>query len=119
MAVVAATSTAPAPMTVARLGLLLLVVTVGMLAVRHAHQASATVIGAATSTAIGRVTRGPRARRVAIAQVSTVRNLTLALLVLSAVAAPGEAFLAVLGYGLAMYVGAGLVAAWTRYAAPA
>ncbi len=107
----------------ARASLVLLVALIALLVVRHhAHASAGPIVAGAIlvlgTSALGLVAHGPRATRIAVAQVSTVRNLTLALLVLRAVGAPPEATLAVLGYGLAMYVGAGGVAAWTRYAAP-
>ena len=63
--------------------------------------------------AIGAAVDG-RAARIAVAQVSAVRNLTLVLLVLAVVGAPPAETMAALGYGLAMYVIAIVAAAWTR-----
>jgi hypothetical protein len=56
----------------------------------------------------------PRRRAIAAAQVSAVRNLTLALVVLAAIGAPPEATTAVLAYGLVMYAGAVALAAIAR-----
>ena len=94
------------------------VITVGLLAVHHRHRAAGTdlAVGAAlvaASQAIG-LAAPTRARALAVAQVSTVRNLTLALVVLGAVGAPAEATAAVLAYGAVMYAGAGAVALIAR-----
>ena len=92
----------------ARLALALLVATVAVLAARHgaAARLADVVVGAGATVAalaIGRVAGGPAAR-CALAQVSAVRNLTLALVVLAAIGAPPARSVSVLGYGLAMYV---------------
>lgn len=91
-----------------RLSLALLLATIVLLAARHGHAARGAdvAIGAIVTVlalAIGQLVDG-RAARIAIAQVSAVRNLTLVLLVLAVIdAAPGET-MAALAYGLAMYV---------------
>jgi BASS family bile acid:Na+ symporter len=100
-----------------RVSLALLVVTIALLTIRHAHRtvladlAAATVIVAA-SLALGAL--AGRGRALATAQVSAVRNLTLALVVVAAVGAPPEATGAVLGYGLVMYLATGAVAIAAR-----
>lgn len=101
-----------------RLSLLLLVATIGLLAARHLHTATAPALGlgavlVVASLAIG-LAATPRAARLATAQVSAVRNLTLALVVLAAVDAAPEAIAAVLSYGLVMYIGTGVVAVVAR-----
>ena len=58
-----------------------------------------------------------RKEALAAAQVSAVRNLTLGLVVLTAARAPAAATAALLTYGLVMYVGASIVAAFARYSA--
>jgi len=102
----------------ARLSLALLVATIALLAARHGGAARAldVMIGAAITLlalAIGVAADG-RAARIAVAQVSAVRNLTLVLLVLAVVGAPPAETMGALGYGLAMYVIALAAAAWTR-----
>jgi hypothetical protein len=52
-----------------------------------------------------------------VAQVSATRNLTLALLVLAALDPGPRATIAVLGYGLVMYVATGAVAVVARWRA--
>jgi BASS family bile acid:Na+ symporter len=91
-----------------RLSLALLVATIAVLAVRHgdAARAESIIVGAVVTLValcIGLLVDG-RAARVAVAQVSAVRNLTLVLLVLAVVGAPPADTMAVLAYGLAMYV---------------
>ncbi len=99
--------------------LALLAVTVVALALRHAAQAALTDL--AVASLIVAVSFGPallvrgRARRLAIAQVSATRNLTLALLVLAALGAGPRATIAVLGYGLVMYLATGAVAVVARW----
>lgn len=106
----------------ARLGMVLLVVTVVLLCVRHGHETSASDLAISTvlvlaSFAPAVLVRG-RAGRLAVAQVSAVRNLGLALLVLAALDAPARATLAVLGYGLAMYLATLAVAVGARVLHP-
>lgn len=101
-----------------RLSLALLVGTIALLAARHGGAARTidVAVGAAVTLlalAIGAAIGG-RAARIAVAQVSAVRNLTLVLLVLAVVGAPPAETMAALGYGLAMYVIALAAAAWTR-----
>jgi len=101
-----------------RLSLALLVATIAVLAARHGHAASAAdlVVGAALTVAalaVGFVA-GDRPARIAVAQVSAVRNLTLALLVLAVVGAAPAQTMAVLAYGLSMYVITLIAAAWWR-----
>jgi len=101
-----------------RLSLALLVATIALLAARHGGAARTldVAVGAAVTLlalAIGAAIDG-RAARIAVAQVSAVRNLTLVLLVLAVVGAPPAETMAALGYGLAMYVIALAAAAWTR-----
>lgn len=100
-----------------RASLALLVVTIGLLTVRHAHRAAlpdlaASTVIVAASLALGAL--AGRGRGLATAQVSAVRNLSLALVVVAAVGAPPEATGAVLGYGLVMYLAAGAVAIIAR-----
>lgn len=104
-----------------RVSLGLLVVTVGGLAVRHGSAAEASDLAVASvvvaaSFAPGLLVRG-RSRRLAVAQVSATRNLTLALLVLAALGAGPRATVAVLGYGLVMYLATGAVAVVARWRA--
>jgi predicted Na+-dependent transporter len=110
-----------APAT-ARLGVGLLVTTVILLCVRHGHEADATDLGVAmllvvTSLAPAALVK-VRARRIAVAQVCAVHNLALALLVLAALEAPPRAALAVLAYGLVMYIVATVLAIAARVSAP-
>jgi BASS family bile acid:Na+ symporter len=106
-----------------RFSLVLLVVTVGGLAYRHGSQATAADL--AVASVIVAVSFGPailvhgRARRLAVAQVSATRNLTLALLVLAALDTGPRATIAVLGYGLVMYIATGAVAVVARWRAAA
>jgi hypothetical protein len=98
--------------------MLLLVVTVVLFCVRYGEQAVALDLLLAgllvlVSFAPALIVRG-RATMIAVAQVSAVRNLALALLVLAALGAPARATLAVLSYGLAMYLGAGALAVAAR-----
>jgi bile acid:Na+ symporter, BASS family len=100
-----------------RISLALLVVTIGLLAVRHAHRAALPDLAAATvivAASLGLGALGGRGHAIATAQVSAVRNLTLALVVVAAVGAPPEATGAVLGYGLVMYLATGAVAIAAR-----
>ena len=101
-----------------RLSLALLGATIVVLAVRHAGAARAAtvIVGAvvgAFALGIGGLVRD-RASRVAVAQVSAVRNLTLVLLVLAVIGAPPAETMAALAYGLAMYVATLVTAAWWR-----
>lgn len=103
-----------------RLSLILLVATIALLAVEHGHAARATsvIVGAVITLlalCIGRLVDGSAAR-VAVAQVSAVRNLTLVLLVLAVVGAPAVDTMAVLAYGLSMYVVTLAAAFWWRSA---
>jgi len=107
----------------ARLGMVLLVATVALLCVRHIHRADAidllvSAVLVLLSLAPALFVRG-RAHRIAVAQVSTAHNLTLAMLVLAALGAPPRATLAVLGYGLVMYIAATVLAVVARARAPA
>lgn len=102
----------------ARLGLALLLATVGVLAVRHGHTATPAALGCAAvvvsaSLAIGLAGR-TRAERLALAQVTAVRNLTLALLALAAIDSAPAATAAVLSYGLVMYGITGAIAVAAR-----
>lgn len=104
-----------------RLSLGLLVLTVGGLAIRHGSNADASDLVVASvivaaSFAPALLVRG-RSRRLAVAQVSATRNLTLALLVLAALDAGPRATMAVLGYGLVMYLATGAVAVVARWRA--
>jgi BASS family bile acid:Na+ symporter len=106
-----------APMT-ARLGVVLLAATVVVLLVRHGHEADPVDLLVATalvgaSLALALFVRG-RAERIAVAQVSAIHNLALALLVLSALEAPARASVAVLAYGLVMYVATAAIAIFAR-----
>lgn len=105
---------------ISRLSLVLLLATIVVLAVQHGHAARATsvIVGAVITLlalCIGRLVDGPAAR-VAVAQVSAVRNLTLVLLVLAVVGAPAADTMAVLAYGLSMYVVTLAAAVWWRSA---
>ena len=104
-----------------RVSLVLLVLTVAGLAIRHGSTASASDLAVASlvvaaSFAPALLVHG-RARRLAVAQVSATRNLTLALLVLAALDAGPRATMAVLGYGLVMYLATGAVAVVARWRA--
>ncbi len=104
-----------------RVSALLLLVAIGLLAVRDGDQASLSAMAVsvpvvALSLAVGLLVQG-RAEAVATAQVSAVRNLTLGLVVLAALGAPPAATAALLTYGLVMYAGAGILAAFARYSA--
>ncbi len=106
--------------SLSRAGLALLLATIAALAARHLEAARAVdaIVGATATVAafaIGLAVPG-RAARVAVAQVSAVRNLTLALVVLAATGAPPAASLTVLGYGLGMYSVTLVAAAWWRSA---
>ena len=106
----------------ARLGVVLLVATVGLLCVRHAESADALdlVIAAVLvlcSLAPVLFVRG-RAQQIAVAQVSAVHNLALAMLVLAALDVPARATIAVLAYGLVMYIVATGIAVVSRLRAP-
>lgn len=97
-----------------RLSLALLLATIAALTVRHhdAARPGPLLVGAVLTVAalaLGRLAPAGGAR-VATAQVSAVRNLTLVLLVLTVVRAPAADTMAALAAGLAMYVVA-LVAA--------
>lgn len=107
-----------------RASLGLLIATVVVLLVNHLAEADVrslaasaliAVVGAGAATAL--LVRVPAAMRTAIVQVGTVRNLTLALVVMEVVGAAPSSRVAALGYGLVMYVVAGGIAGWTRYAA--
>ncbi len=107
--------------SLSRASALLLLVTVGLLGVQHAAEASLSAAAASLpivgiSLALGLLMRG-RKEVLAAAQVSAVRNLTLGLVVLTAVRAPAAATAALLTYGLVMYAGASIVAAFARYSA--
>ena len=101
-----------------RLGLVLLAITVAALAWTHLPSVQlqdlgwAAVVVVASFTPAAFVRPGPQ--RLSVAQVSAVRNLTIALLALSAANAEPRAVMAVLGYGLLMYVATGLVALYGR-----
>lgn len=102
-----------------RLGALLLLATVVALAMQHGGDlagAGALAASAAllVASALPALVLAARARRVAAAQVALVRNLTLALVVLTAVSAPPSAVGAVLSFGLVMYVLAVALAVVTR-----
>jgi BASS family bile acid:Na+ symporter len=102
-----------------RASALLLLVTVGLLGFQHAAEASLSAAAASLpivgiSLALGLLMRG-RKEALAAAQVSAVRNLTLGLVVLTAVRAPAAATAALLTYGLVMYAGASIVVAFARY----
>ena len=102
----------------ARVGLALLIATVALLAVRYGEQAEVVVLLESTlivlaSLAPALLVHGRR-QRIAVAQIGAVHNLALALLVLTALEAPPRATLAVLGYGLVMYVVTGLLAVLAR-----
>jgi BASS family bile acid:Na+ symporter len=104
-----------------RVSLALLALTIGGLAIRHGSKAAASDLAVASiivaaSFAPALLVHG-RARRLAVAQVSAIRNLTLALLVLAALDAGPRATMAVLGYGLVMYLATGAVAAVARWRA--
>jgi BASS family bile acid:Na+ symporter len=104
-----------------RASLGLLVLTVGGLAIRHGSKATASDLAVASvlvaaSFAPALLVRA-RARRLAVAQVSATRNLTLALLVLAALDVGPRATVAVLGYGLVMYLATGAVAVVARWRA--
>ena len=97
----------------ARLGIVLLVTTVVLLCVRHLESADALdLVVAAVLVLVSLVpalfVRG-RAQRIAVAQVSAVHNIALAMLVLAALGVPGRATIAVLAYGLVMYVAAAVL----------
>jgi BASS family bile acid:Na+ symporter len=92
-----------------RLGAALLVATIAGLALEHGDRlATPAVLAIAAAVVVASLAPAlaiaPRARALAVAQVGAVRNLTLALVVLAAVGAPGEALGAALSYGLVMYV---------------
>ncbi len=99
-------------------GLVLLAVTVSVLGWRHLPSVHpqdlgwAAVVVLASFIPAAFVRPGPE--RLSVAQVSAVRNLTIALLALSAAGAEPRAVMAVLGYGLLMYVATGLVALFGR-----
>ena len=107
-----------APWT-SRVGALLLIAVVAALIITRssplaparALALSAALVGASMAPAL---LIGDRARRLAVAQVGAVRNLTLALVVLTAVAAPPAAVGATLSFGLVMYAATALVAAAAR-----
>ena len=102
-----------------RVGALLLIAVVAALIITRssplaparALALSAALVGASMAPAL---LIGDRARRLAVAQVGAVRNLTLALVVLTAVAAPPAAVGATLSFGLVMYAATALVAAAAR-----
>jgi BASS family bile acid:Na+ symporter len=103
-----------------RLSLVLLLATIIVLAVEHGHAAHATavligVVLTVLALCIGRLASG-RAARVAVAQVSAVRNLTLVMLVLAVVGGSANETMAVLAYGLSMYVVTLAAALWWRSA---
>lgn len=102
-----------------RLGALLLVATVVALAMRHGDDlVGVDALGASAAllvaSALPALALAARARRIAAAQVALVRNLTLALVVLSAISAPPAAVGAVLSFGLIMYVIAAALALLSR-----
>lgn len=67
------------------------------------------------SLMLGHLGRGlTRGERVAVSQISAIRNLSLALLLVELLRLPTHATLGVLAYGLAMYVVAGVAAAVQR-----
>jgi bile acid:Na+ symporter, BASS family len=100
----------------------LLVLTIAVLTARHWWRAQA--IDLALSAVLVVVSMLPalwvraRASALATAQVGGVRNLSLALLVLAGIGAPPRASVAVLAYGLTMYVVTGSLALWARRQAP-
>lgn len=106
----------------ARLGLVLLLATVVLLAVRHGHETAAIDLGVASLLVLASFAPAAlvreRATRIAVGQVGAVRNLGLSLLVLAALDAPPRATLAVLGYGLVMYVVTIAIAIVARAVAP-
>lgn len=106
-----------APWT-SRLSVGLLIATLVLLASRHGSSADAKTLLASTPLVVASLMIGAagtsKGAVLAIAQISAVRNLTLVLVVLSAISAPPAAISAVLAYGLIMYVGSAFVAVAAR-----
>ena len=108
------------PLTV--ISVVLLVATVLLFCVRHGADVTGTELGWISVVVVASFTpallvRG-RQRRLAVAQVSATRNLTLALLVLTALDVEPRATGALFGYGLVMYVATAAVALVARWTAP-
>jgi BASS family bile acid:Na+ symporter len=99
-----------------RLGALLLVATVVWFSVKHGRDLSARVVGAAAvlgaaSVLVGWLaSRGAnRAVTVAVVEISLVRNVALALVVVTGLGGATDAIMSVLTYALVMLVGGGAI----------
>jgi bile acid:Na+ symporter, BASS family len=111
----------PIGVALSRVSLFLLMTTIGVLVARHVESASLSCVGIGLLLSTGILglswlLPGDSRSRIAIGQVSAIRNVTLALLVLNSLASPPEAKLGLLSYGFGMYLGCGALALWMRYA---
>ncbi len=106
----------------ARVGLVLLVAVIAGYIAAHGALLLEQRLGVAVASAVvgislmlGYLGRGlTRGERVAVAQISAIRNLSLALLLVELLGLPAHATLGVLAYGLPMYAIAGVAAAVQR-----